>query len=94
MRPTLCAFAAATLICAATYQLSQAAPIAPTNALKAGGDNIPAAYSRRYRIVVPLRRDYGWWPQGQYRWIPFGVARWGYWCEPASYYRLSCGVRD
>src|SRR5690348_4105456 len=94
MRPTLCAFAAATLICAATYQLSQAAPIAPTNALKAGGDNIPAAYSRRYRIVVPLRRDYGWWPQGQYRWFPFGVARWGYWCEPASYYRLSCGVRD
>jgi hypothetical protein len=46
---------------------------------------------RRY-IVIPLRRDYGWWPQGQYRWFPFGLARWGYWCEPADYHRLSCGV--
>ena len=43
-------------------------------------------------IVIPLTRDYGWWPQGQYRWFPFGPARWGYWCYPASYYRLSCGV--
>ena len=25
-------------------------------------------------------------------WFPFGLARWGYWCEPASYHRLSCGV--
>jgi hypothetical protein len=20
------------------------------------------------------------------------LARWGYWCEPAGYHRLSCGV--
>lgn len=99
MRRILWAFVAATVICAATYQLSDAAPIAPAPiapapGVKAGADNITLVYSRRYRIVVPLTRDYGWWPQGQYRWFPFGLARWGYWCEPASYHRLSCGVRD
>jgi hypothetical protein len=82
MRHTVCAIAAAAVICAAAYETCQAAPI---------------VYSHHYRpshhyIVIPLRRDYGWWPQGQYRWFPFGPARWGYWCEPVSYHRLSCGV--
>ena len=56
-------------------------------------------YSHHYRhahhyIVIPRARDYGPWPQGQYRWFPFGPARWGYWCEPVSYYHLNCGVAD
>jgi hypothetical protein len=54
-------------------------------------------YSRRYRIVVPLTRRYGyqpyWWPQGQWHLSSTGrVERWGFWCQPVSYYRLSCGV--
>ena len=94
MPRTLRAFAAATFICAATCQISHAAPIAPANGIKADTGDMTLVYSRRYRIVVPLRRDYGWWPQGQYRWFPFGLARWGYWCEPASYHRLNCGLGD
>src|SRR5262249_19574433 len=59
------------------------------------GSRTARNYRRSHRyIVIPLRRDYGWWPQGQYRWFPFGLARWGYWCEPASYHHLSCGVGD
>jgi len=50
-------------------------------------------------IVIPLTRPYGyrhyayrpyWWPQGQYHWSPFGLERWGYWCEGAGSHRLSC----
>jgi hypothetical protein len=61
-------------------------------------------YSHHHRhphryIVVPLTRRYGyqpyWWPQGQWHLSPSGrLERWGYWCEPASYHRLSCGVGD
>jgi len=99
MRRTVCAFTVATLICAAGYETSHAAPIAPLTRIQAGSGNITLVSSHHYRrsrryIVIPLTRDYGWWPQGQYRWFPFGQARWGYWCEPASYYRLSCGVGD
>src|SRR5215472_6235780 len=94
MRPTVCAFATAILICAAAYETCHAAPIAPLTAIQGGPGNITLVYSRRYRIIVPLMRNYGWWPQGQYRWFPFGLARWGYWCEPASYHRLNCGVGD
>ena len=99
MRRTVYAFTVATLICAATYEMSHAAPIAPLTGIQAGSGNITSVSSHHYRrphhyIVIPLTRDYGWWPQGQYRWFPFGLARWGYWCEPASYYRLSCGVGD
>ena len=78
MQRTVCAFTVAMLISAVTYEACHAAPIA-------------YRHSRHY-IVIPLTRDYGWWPQGQYRWFFFGPARWGYWCEPASYHRLSCGV--
>jgi hypothetical protein len=50
-------------------------------------------HSHQY-IVVPLTRHYGyrpyWWPQGQYHWSPFGLERWGYWCEGAGSHRLSC----
>ena len=99
MRRTLCVFAVATLMCAAPYEMSHAAPVAPLTGIQAGSGNIILVSSHRYRrshhyIVIPLTRDYGWWPQGQYRSFPFGLARWGYWCEPASYYRLSCGVGD
>ncbi len=99
MRRTVCALATATLICAAAYEVSHATPIAPATGIEAGSGKIILVYShhsqqsRRY-IVIPLRRDYGWWPQGQYRWFPFGLARWGYWCEPVSYRRLNCGVGD
>ena len=97
MRSTVCAFTVATLICAARYETSHAAPIAPLTGIQAGSGNITLVSSHHYRrshqyIVIPLTRDYGWWPQGQYRWFPFGLARWAYWCEPASYHRLSCGV--
>jgi hypothetical protein len=95
MKAAVCAFAAATLICAVTYETSHAAPIAP---LRAGSGSITLVYSHRHRIVVPLTRRYGyqpyWWPQGQYHWSPYGLERWGYWCEPVSYHRLSCGVGD
>ena len=99
MRRTVRAFTVATLICAARYETSHAAPIAPLTRIQAGSDNVTLVYSHHYRrshqyIVIPLTRDYGWWPQGQYRWFPFGLARWGYWCEPTSYHRLSCGVGD
>ncbi len=60
-------------------------------------------YSHQYRhshryIVIPRTRRYGyqpyWWPQGQYHWSPFDLERWGYWCQPVSYHRLSCGGGD
>lgn len=79
MRQTVCAFTVAMLISATTYEMCHAAP------------------SHRYRhpyIVVPLTRHYGyspyWWPPGQYHWSPFGLERWGYWCEGAGSQRLSC----
>jgi hypothetical protein len=50
-------------------------------------------HSHQY-IVIPLTRRSGyrpyWWPQGQYHWSPFGLERWGYWCEGAGAHRLSC----
>jgi hypothetical protein len=103
MKRAVCACAVATLICAATYEMSHATPIAPLTGIRAGSGNITQVYSHRYRhshryIVIPLTRRYGyqpyWWPQGQYHWSPYGLERWGYWCEPATYYRLSCGVGD
>jgi hypothetical protein len=99
MRRTVCAFAVATLICAATYETSHAAPIAPLTGIRAGSDNITLVYSHHYRhslpvIIVPSTRRYGyqpyWWPQGQYHWSPHGLERWGYWCQPAGAHRLSC----
>jgi hypothetical protein len=56
-------------------------------------------YSRRYRIVVPLTRRHRYqpyrWLQGQWHLSPSGrLERWGYWCEPVSYHRLSCGLGD
>ena len=61
----------------------------------AGAPGPPYRHSHRY-IVIPLTRHYAyrsyWWPQGQYHWSPFGLERWGYWCQPASYHRLSCEV--
>jgi hypothetical protein len=98
MKRTVRAFAVATLICAGTYETSYAAPMATLIGIRAGSGNITLVYSRRHRIVVPLTRRYGyrpyWWPQGQYHWSPYGLERWGYWCEPASHHRLSCGVGD
>ena len=99
MKRTVCAFAVATLICAATYETSHAAPIAPLTGIRAWSDNITLVYSHHYRhslpvIIVPPTRRYGyqpyWWPQGQYHWSPYGLERWGYWCEPAGAHRLSC----
>jgi hypothetical protein len=99
MKRTVCAFAAATLICAATYETAHAAPVAPPTGIRAGSDNITLVYSHHYRhslpvIIVPPTRRYGyqpyWWPQGQYHWSPYGLERWGYWCEPAGAHRLSC----
>ncbi len=89
MRQIVCAFAVATLICAATYEASHATPTVLSTGMQAGSNKITLVYSHPYRhshqyIVIPLTRNYGWWPQGQYRWFPFGLARWGYWCEPAS----------
>ena len=98
MRRTLCAFTVAMLTFVATYGTCHAAPIAPLTEIQGGSGKITLVYSHRYRIVVPLARPYGyrpyWWPQGQYHWSPFGVERWGYWCEPVSYHRLSCGLGD
>ena len=99
MRRTVFRFTVAALICAAAYETSGATPIEPLTGTQAGSGNIALAYSQHTRqshryIVIPLRRDYGWWPQGQYRWFPFGPARWGYWCDPADYHHLSCGVGD
>jgi hypothetical protein len=66
MRRTVCAFTVATLICAARYETSHAAPIAPLTGIQAGSGNITLVSSHRYRrshqyIVIPLTRDYGWW---------------------------------
>jgi hypothetical protein len=99
MGRTVCAFLVAALVCAATYETSHAAPIAPLTGILAGSGNITLVDSHHYRhshryIVVPLTRHYGyrryWWPQGQYHWSPFGLERWGYWCEGAGAHRLSC----
>lgn len=99
MQRTVCAFTVATLICAVAYETCRAAPIAPLSAIQSGPGNITLAYSHRYRhsrpyIVVPLTRHYGyrpyWWPQGEYHWSPFGLERWGYWCEGSGAHRLSC----
>jgi hypothetical protein len=78
---TVYAFTVAMLICAATYETGHAAPIAHR-------------HSHPY-IVIPLTRQYGprpyWWPQGEYHWSFFGVPeRWGFWCEGAGSYRISC----
>jgi hypothetical protein len=95
MKRTVCAFTVATLICAATYETCQAAPIAPLTGIRAGSGNT-LVYSHRYRIVVPLTRRYGyrpyWWPQGQYHWSPFGLERWGYWCEGGRGRQINCAV--
>jgi len=56
----VCAFTVATLICAATYEMSHAAPIAPLTGVQAGSGNITLIYSHRYRIVIPLTRRYGY----------------------------------
>jgi hypothetical protein len=99
MPRTVCAFAVATLICAATVETSHTTPVAPLTGIQAGSGNITVAYSHRYRrsrpyIVIPLTRPYGyspyWWPQGQYHWSPFGAERWGFWCEGSGAHRLSC----
>jgi hypothetical protein len=82
MRRAVCpTFAVATLVCAAMYETSDAAPIAPLPGIQARPGSMTLAYSphsrRPYRIVVPLTRHYGhrpyWWPQGQYYWSPFGA---------------------
>jgi hypothetical protein len=95
MKRAVCAFAVATLICAVTCETSHATPIAPLTGIRAGSGSITLVYSHRYRIVVPLTRRYGyqsyWWPQGQWHLSPSGrLERWGFWCQPASYHRLSC----
>ena len=97
MRRTMCVLTVATLICAATYERCCGAPIAPLTAIQARPANITLVNSPRHRhqyIVIPLTRPYGyspyWWPQGQYHWSPFGLERWGYWCEGAGAHRLSC----
>ena len=96
MRRTVCAFTVSTLICAAMYETSHAAPVAPLTGIQAGPGNITLVYSHHSRhshqsIVVPLTRHYGyWWPQGQYHRSSFGLERWGYWCEGVGAHRLSC----
>jgi hypothetical protein len=95
MKRAVCAFALATLICAATCETSHATPIAPLTGIREGSGSITLVYSHRYRIVVPLTRRYGyqsyWWPQGQWHLSPSGrLERWGYWCEGAGAHRLSC----
>ena len=96
-RRTICAFTVATLICGVTYETGHAAPVAPLTGIHAGAGNITPVYSHRSRIVIPLTRRYAyrpyWWPQGQYHWSPFGLERWGYWCEGAGSHRLNCGVQ-
>jgi hypothetical protein len=62
MKRAVCAFAVATLICAATYQTTHATPIAPLTGIQAGSGNITLVYSHHYRhshqyIVIPLTRD-------------------------------------
>jgi len=85
----------ATLICAAAYEASRAAPIAAPTGIRARSGNATPVYAdrdRRPHIVVPLSRRYGyrtyWWPQGQYHWSPFGLERWGFWCEGAGAHHL------
>jgi hypothetical protein len=98
MKRAVCALAIAMPICTATYETCHATAIAPLAGTQAGPNSVAVVYSYRYRhpyrIVVPLTRHYGyrtyWWPQGQYHWSPFGMERWGYWCEPAGPHRLSC----
>jgi hypothetical protein len=97
MRRTICVLTVATLICAAMYERCHGAPIAQLTAIQAEPANITLVNSHRHRhqyIVIPLTRPYGyspyWWPQGQYHWSPFGLERWGYWCEGAGAHRLSC----
>jgi hypothetical protein len=95
MRLTVYTFAVAALFCAAYFEASQAAPIAPPGGLRTRPSNIAQVYSHhRPRILIPLHRRYGyrpyWWPQGQYHWSPYGAERWGYWCEGAGAHRLSC----
>ena len=50
--------------------------------------------TRTGTLSYPLTRHYAyhpyWWQQGQYHWSPFGLERWGYWCEGAGSHRLSC----
>jgi len=65
--------------------------------IQAGPADVTPVYSHHSRhqyIVIPLTRRYAyrpyWWPQGQYHWSPFGLERWGYWCEGAGAHRLSC----
>jgi hypothetical protein len=79
MRVTVYIFAVATLFCAATYETSHAAPMAPLTGIRAGSDNITLVYSHHYRhslpvIIVPPTRRYVyrpyWWPQGQYHGLP------------------------
>ena len=55
MRQIVCAFAVPTLICAATYETSHAAPIAPLTGIQARSANITLVYSHRYRIGIPWR---------------------------------------
>jgi hypothetical protein len=38
---------------------------------------------RKMHRVMQLTRDEGWSPQGQYRWFPFGLARWAWLNRPA-----------
>jgi hypothetical protein len=96
MKRTVRAFAVATLICAATYEASHAAPIAPLTGIQAGSGNITLVYSHHYwhSYRYYWRRRYGyrpyWWPQAQYHWSPYGSERWGYWCEGDGARRLSC----
>ena len=97
MRRIFCALFVANLICATGYESSHSAPLDPPGL--APPKTLTPVYSHRDRrarpyIVVPLTRRYGyeqyWWPQGQYHWSPFGVERWGFWCEGSGAHRLSC----
>jgi hypothetical protein len=99
MRWTLSVLILCSVICAAGHQKAHAAGIAPLTGIAARPDHLIPVYSHRYRhgrpyIVVPLTPRYGyepyWWPQGQYHWSPFGVERWGFWCEGSGAHRLSC----
>jgi len=96
MRRAVCAFAIAMLICAAPYETSHAASIAPLTGIQTS-QLIQVSSHYRHRLVIPVyywRPRYGyrpyWWPQGQYHWSPFGQERWGFWCEGAGAQRLSC----
>ena len=79
------------------YETSHSVLIAPLTEMQAGPRNVTLVHSHQYRhahqyIVIPLTRQYRpyWWPQGQYHWSPFGLERWGYWCEGAGSHWLSC----